>query len=350
MPFPVTERPVGDRNRHDAPIAGRSRNAQRVVPAVSLAPGSGFATRSAVCPIGHYAPMHPPLDPKFDVVFKILFADPRCRHALVAVLTAVLRPEKPIVDVTVLNPELPKDFIDDKGAQLDVLVELEDGRRVDVEMQSQSVPGLRQRALFYWARMYSPQIGRGGSHADLKPCIGVFILAFRELHCARFHSKFQVLEVTDHEPFSPHLELHVLELPKVPELSKVLEEQVALVRWGRFLAAESDAEREELAMQDPAIREAKDTLDRLSADPAVQDLVQRRRESLDLYEISLRLAEAEGEAKGRVETLCKAVSRLCEVLGIELDDQRRQALTAMSDTELDALCDTLTRERRWPDR
>ena len=101
-------------------------------------------------------------------------------------------------------------------------------------------------------------------------------------------------------------------------------------------------------MQDPAIREAKDTLDLLSADPAVQDLVQRRREALDLYEINLRAAKAEGKAEGRTETLRKAVGGVCEVLGIELDDHRRQALRAMSDTELDALFDALIRERRWP--
>jgi hypothetical protein len=43
-----------------------------------------------------------------------------------------------------------------------------------------------------------------------------------------------------------------------------------------------------------------------------------------------------------------AVERLCEAFGIELDDERRQALATTSDTELAALLDTLTRERRWP--
>jgi len=285
-----------------------------------------------------------PLDPKLDVVFKILFADPRCRHALVALLTEVLRPAEPIADVTVLNPELPKDFADDKGIVLDVLVRLADGRRVGVEMQTESDPALRQRFLYYAARVYASQLGRGARYADLKPCVSVFILAFRELQSPRFHSKFQVLEVTDHEPFSQHLELHVLELPKVPELSEVLDEHVGLVRWGRFLGAVTDEEREELAMQDPAIREAKDTLDLLSADPAVQDLVQRRKLAQDLHQIDLRAAKAEA----RAETLRKTVGGLCEVLGIELDDHKRQALDAMSDTELDALFDTLTRERRWP--
>jgi flagellar biosynthesis/type III secretory pathway protein FliH len=154
----------------------------------------------------------------------------------------------------------------------------------------------------------------------------------------------------------------------VPELSGVLAEHLDLVRWGRFLGAVTDDEREELAMQDPAIREAKDTLDLLSADPAVQDLVQRRKLALDLHQIDLRAAEAEGEAKGetkgraegkaeglaegeakgRAEGLRIGVQRLCDVLGLELDNHKRQELVRMSDTELEALSDTLTRERRWP--
>ena len=107
-------------------------------------------------------------------------------------------------------------------------------------------------------------------------------------------------------------------------------------------------------MQDPAIREAKDTLDLLSADPAVQDLVQRRKEALELHEIDLRAAKAEGRAEGKVEGrtegLRKAVNQLCEVLGIVLDEHRRHSLAAMSDTEVDALSDALARERRWPGR
>jgi hypothetical protein len=97
-------------------------------------------------------------------------------------------------------------------------------------------------------------------------------------------------------------------------------------------------------MQDPVMKEAKDALDRLSADPAAQELVHQREISLHFYQLDLQAAKAEG----RAETLRKTVGGLCEVLGIELDDRKRQALAAMSDSELDALFDTLTRERRWP--
>ena len=303
--------------------------------------------------------MRPPVDPKLDAVFKLLFARPENRNLLVSLLTAVLCPPEPIVDVTVLDPELPKDLADDKGAWLDVLVRLEDGRQVDVEMQSCSRPDLRQRALFYWSRLYSGQIGRGVPHSALQAAVSVFILAFRDLPGPRFHSKFRVLEVRSHEPFSEHLELHVVELPKLDDLAGDLEE-ADLVRWGRFLAAETAEDREELAMQDPVMKEAKEALDRLSDDPAVQELAQRRKYEQYFYQHELQVmreegeatghtkGHAEGRAEGRVEVQRSMVGRMCEVLGIELDEQKRQAVAGMSDAELEALLDALTRERRWP--
>jgi hypothetical protein len=103
-------------------------------------------------------------------------------------------------------------------------------------------------------------------------------------------------------------------------------------------------------MQDPVMKEAKEALDRLSADPAAQELVHQREIALHFYQRDLQAAKEEGEAKGRSETLRKAVGRLCEVFGIELDDQKRQQLAAMSVLDLEALFDTLTRERRWPAR
>jgi hypothetical protein len=105
-------------------------------------------------------------------------------------------------------------------------------------------------------------------------------------------------------------------------------------------------------MQDPAIREAKDTLDLLSEDPVVQDIARKRQEGLALYHVSIRAAEnaaeARGEAKGRADALRTAVGRLCEIFGIELDAQRRAELAGMSDTELEAVLEAVARERRWP--
>jgi predicted transposase/invertase (TIGR01784 family) len=65
------------------------------------------------------------LDPKQDIVFKILFSAPENRDLLISLLTAVLRPSSPIVSVQVLDPHLEKELVTDKGAVLDVRVSFE---------------------------------------------------------------------------------------------------------------------------------------------------------------------------------------------------------------------------------
>jgi len=55
------------------------------------------------------------LNPTIDVVFKLLLGSPETKECLIALLTAILRPASPIADVEVVNPEIAKENIDDKG-------------------------------------------------------------------------------------------------------------------------------------------------------------------------------------------------------------------------------------------
>ena len=56
---------------------------------------------------------------------------------------------------------------------------------------------------------------------------------------------------------------------------------------------------------------------------------------------------AEGEAKGR-ESLRIAVDTICELFGVELDDERRNTLRRLDVDGLTALLGRLRSERQWP--
>jgi len=288
------------------------------------------------------------LDPKLDVVFKILFS--RNEDLLISLLTAVLQPAVPIASVTIVNYALPKSAVQDKGGTLDVLVRLEDGRLVDVEMQCRSQKGLRKRALLYWARLYGSEGGPGKKHLDWPPCVSIFFLGFCELPGERFHRIFQVLDVDDHEVFSDALQLHTIELPKVP--ARVGEsDELELVRWSRFLAAGTDAELEELAMSDSTMGKAKEALDLLSADPTVQELARQRELAQWTYRFEMGISHKEGIEKGRAEgegALRAAVEAMCRAFGLSLDDERRQRLAAMTLQQLEQLIQSLSTDQRWP--
>ncbi len=72
---------------------------------------------------------------------KMLFAEPANEKLLLSRLEAVLRPSWPIARVRVVDGELPKNLVSDRGLRLDVLVELADGRVVDVEMKVDASDG-----------------------------------------------------------------------------------------------------------------------------------------------------------------------------------------------------------------
>jgi predicted transposase/invertase (TIGR01784 family) len=82
-------------------------------------------------------------------------------------------------------------------------------------MQNQRRPALRERALYYWARLFSGQLRRGDPYTALRRCVVVMITDFAELKSERFHSIFQVHERHGGELLTDHLELHLLELPKL---------------------------------------------------------------------------------------------------------------------------------------
>jgi predicted transposase/invertase (TIGR01784 family) len=238
------------------------------------------------------------LDPKLDVVFKMLFADERNRELLCSLLSAVL--DQNITDVEVLNPDIPKETVAEKGAVLDIRARLKSGERTNIEMQTTSHPGLRQRVLYYWSRSYTSQLGRGDRYFELAKAVSIFILNFEELTTSRYHNVFRVLEIQDHVPLSDDLCIHVLELPKLPRAPAAAEAPPVL-RWGRFFAAKTDTELEQLAMIDPDLERAKTALERLSADPAAQELARERELAAWNYERGLRLAHKEGHKEGRME-------------------------------------------------
>ena len=105
-----------------------------------------------------------------------------------------------------------------------------------------------------------------------------------------------------------HFELHVLELPKLPtEFGQT--DEPSLLLWGRFLAATRDEDLEQLAMEHPVLKQAKDALDRLSADPDARLRAEQREMALLSYELRMTAARREGEAQGRLEGKAEVLER-----------------------------------------
>ncbi|MDX2053631.1 MAG: hypothetical protein SFV15_14620 [Polyangiaceae bacterium] len=79
---------------------------------------------------------------------------------------------------------------------------------------------------------------------------------------------------------------------------KTLDPKLDIVFW---MSAAGDEDLEKLAMEHPVLKQAKDALDRLSADELAQIQAEHREMALLTYEAGISAARHEAEEKGRQE-------------------------------------------------
>jgi hypothetical protein len=71
-----------------------------------------------------------------DVVSKMLLSSPDCRDGLIDLITSIITPPSPIVSLEILNPIVPRQIVDERGVELDLLLRLDDGSHINLEMQA----------------------------------------------------------------------------------------------------------------------------------------------------------------------------------------------------------------------
>src|SRR5688572_28827123 len=111
------------------------------------------------------------IDPKVDYAFKRLFGMERNRDLLMDLINAVmgLPPGEQVSEVEILNPFNPQETASDKLSIVDIKARDQQGRHFMVEMQMIALANLRQRLLYYWARIYQQQLGGGEDYDLLRP-------------------------------------------------------------------------------------------------------------------------------------------------------------------------------------
>ena len=167
------------------------------------------------------------LKPTNDYVFKRIFGQKKNSDILKDLLQAIL----PNWNIKNVEPrqevQLETDFITDKVCRLDILATLDDGTKVDVEMQMKNERNTEERATEYMGKMISEQLQVGEDYQNLKKSIVIFITNYNFLKRNSYHSvgrmKFDKTlkdeyvnmgyEIED-EVASKYIEVHYIELPK----------------------------------------------------------------------------------------------------------------------------------------
>ena len=258
------------------------------------------------------------LSPLVDFLFKRLFGDEKNTDLLIHFLNAVFDESggPVITSVEILNPYLDKDALSDKMSILDIKARTQDHALVNVEIQIRNERNIRERTLYYWAKLYEGQLTEGTSYRDLNRTITVNLLNFVDVANERYHNVYRIRENIDGSLLTDRLEIHLLELPKLQNQGIPVDRR--LVRWLSFLSARTRERMEELVRGDAVMEKAMTTLEFLSQDRQTRMLYEERQKGLHDYVSAIEDATEKGKLEGKLEM---ARSLLAKGLGIEMIEE-----------------------------
>jgi predicted transposase/invertase (TIGR01784 family) len=257
----------------------------------------------------------PPLKMTNDYVFKHIFGDQRNTGILRAFLEAALDiPGTEYGSLTIVDPQLKREFEDDKSGILDVLVHTKSGYVIHVEVQVLPTAGLRERFTFYAAKLLAGRIRRGDPYRQMKRVISLIVMeGILVPEEESYYNSYGLLNRKTGRTFTDLLEINVLELPKLPEK----DDGSGIWKWGRLLRSRTEEEYMEAALRDPQIEETVVKVMELSEDERERMLAESR--EMFLWDCQIRERDnynaglAEGRSAGLAEAQASVLKSRLEI-------------------------------------
>jgi predicted transposase/invertase (TIGR01784 family) len=265
--------------------------------------------------------------PMVDYAFKRIFTadEERSKIALIDFLNSVLEFEDAnnIVDLTVINSQIPVDIITRKKAIFDIRVKFNHGEQAIVEMQLSSQSGFKKRSQYIISKAYTSQNLAGLDYTDLKKCYLVCVTNFVLWeNKSDFISDYRYrdnkgVDLSDDET------IIFIELPKIDRvLNKPVSEMTNIEMWAVFFRYVTDKSKREILNQiigrKAGIEMAAQVLTEISKDE--RERVQYESELIfDLdYRTGMNSARREGETMGEDKGIRK-VARNLLIMGLPLE-------------------------------
>lgn len=235
---------------------------------------------------------------KSDFVFKLIFGDQRNVDILAAFLKSVLDiPENEYDRLTIVDPHVKKEAENDKYGILDVKVHTANGRVIHVEVQLWFIPEMKERCIYYQAKMVTEQMSSGQDYSGIKKVISIIITDYELVpESVKYHHQFRY-RTDDGTEFTDLSEIDTLELCKLPLGSDSSE----LWYWMKFIKADKEEDLDMLAQRNSQMRKAVGVLKELSADESTRLLYEEREKARRDIASMMGGARAEGRAEGRTE-------------------------------------------------
>ncbi|MDR0580689.1 MAG: Rpn family recombination-promoting nuclease/putative transposase [Holosporaceae bacterium] len=269
--------------------------------------------------------------PKDDVMFRMIFGNPKHSRILIHFLNCVIKPASPIKSVEIKKTELTPEYAMQKGVRLDIVAVTDGGEILNVEMQRKDEKNIAARALFYWSQLFAGQLEVGEKYHQLKRTISINILDFDLFkNDERYWRKGYLKDDVSNEKFTDLLEMHFLELGKMRQV----EDKSPVTFWIEFFKNPYSEKIASLCKFVPEIQEAKAVFEKAKSDPEAQELMRIREKGLrDYYndiscakEEGIAIGEEKGEQKKARETAVKLLAmglrleQIATATGLSIDE------------------------------
>ena len=275
------------------------------------------------------------LKPTNDYIFKRIFGQKKNSDILKDLLQAIL----PNWNIKNVEPrqevQLETDFITDKVCRLDILATLDDGTKVDIEMQMRNYNDIEARSLFYTTREYHQSLENGQDYIEIPKSIGIWISNFNVFNDeGPFHEIVRLRRDYENQIFTDKIEMHYLQLPKFKQKCKRISNK--LEEWLTFISFEN---MEELKMiENEKVKKAEEELEYLSGDEAERRIAYLR----ETAEIDRKFARTAARDQGRVEgrsegKIEEKIETAKKMLAEEMDINLIIKITGLTKDEIEKL-------------
>lgn len=283
-----------------------------------------------------------------DYAFKRVFGRNGNEGILKDFLESILDIE--IKNITIQNPEIPKNMRDSKIGILDVRAEINGKEIIEVEMQVQNQYNMDKRSSTYITKIYSDQLKEGDSYVEVKKVAVINILNFNYYERNSYHSvgrmkfenskeneKVDMGYILEEQYVTDDLEMHFIELPKFrkknPDISSKLDQWLWLIC----------GEEEKIKMaknENEKIKEAKSELEKLEMSAEDRELYELRlkaiRDEINIRESGYTDGMKDGEEKGKKQ---KSIEIAKNMLKKQIPLELIEELTGISQSEIDKIKD-----------
>jgi predicted transposase/invertase (TIGR01784 family) len=241
--------------------------------------------------------------PTSDFVFRRLFGIEENKDLLISLINSVVEPRLHVADVIIKNPFNLAEYEELQETVVDIKAMAQDGTWYTIEMQVYGQKSYGKRAIYYAAKGYVDQLGKGQQYSILNKTIGINFLAFDLFDDARMvrHFVFKDTETNEHPEDVTFLQLYFIEIGKFhKDWSEI---GTSGDRWVAFMTQGAQLHRNNLPhvlLADPAIVKAVAELERIGADPKQRAIYEAEEKARMIGIAEIEYAEERAEKRGEL--------------------------------------------------